>query len=51
MFRAYFALFYFMATLIILNIIQTLMLEMYLTIKANKIDAESEDSNEDKKEV
>lgn len=49
-FRAYFAMFYFMAALIILNIIQTLMLEMYLTIKAIKIDSEEEKSDDKEKE-
>lgn len=45
-FRAYFTMFYFMSTLIILNIIQTLMLEMYLTIKAIKIEGEEEKEKE-----
>ena len=36
-FNSYFATFYFFSTLIILNIIQTLLLEMYLSIKAKKL--------------
>ena len=34
-FRIYFAFFYFLSTLIILNICSTLLLEMYMTVKAN----------------
>ena len=33
LYRSYFAVFYFMSTLIILNICSTLLLEMYMTIK------------------
>ena len=36
-YQAYFATFYFMSTLIILNICQTLLLEMYLIIKSKKL--------------
>ena len=36
-FNSYFATFYFFSTLIILNICQTLLLEMYLSIKAKKL--------------
>ena len=36
-FQAYFATFYFISTLIILNICQTLLLEMYLIIKSKKL--------------
>ena len=34
-YRIYFAFFYFLSTLIILNICSTLLLEMYMTVKAN----------------
>ena len=36
-FNSYFATFYFFSTLIIINICQTLLLEMYLSIKAKKL--------------
>ena len=35
--NSYFATFYFLSTLVILNIFQTLILEMYLTLKAKHI--------------
>ena len=37
--NSYFATFYFFSTLLILNIFQTLILEMYLTLEAKKITA------------
>ena len=37
LYQAYFATFYFMSTIIILNLCQTLLLEMYLIIKSKKL--------------
>lgn len=38
LYNSYFATFYFFSTLIILNICQTLLLEMYLTLKSKKLE-------------
>lgn len=46
-YRAYFALFYFIASLVILNIIQTLMLEMYLTI-SDRVSTIKDEAEKDK---